>query len=70
MPNNLLEDLISLDTTKEKLNFKIDYSISEQVTDMSSYVAVTGIPEANYCGVFGLTPQELRYLQVCGSSYN
>ena len=32
--------------------------------DMSSYVAVTGKPEANHCSVFGLTPQELRYLKV------
>ena len=46
-----------------------NYSTSGQVTDMSSYVAVTGIPEANYCGVFGLTPQELRYLQVRCTSY-
>ena len=41
------------------------YSTSGQVTDMSSYVAVTGTPQANNCCVFGLTPQELRYLQVC-----
>ena len=32
--------------------------------DMSSYVAVTGKPEANFAAVFGLTPQELRYLKV------
>ena len=32
--------------------------------DMSSYVAVTGKPEANHCSVFGLTPKELRYLKV------
>ena len=41
-----------------------NYSMGRQVTDMSSYVAVTGRPEANFCCVFGLTPQELRYLKV------
>ena len=40
------------------------YSLSSQVSDMSSYVAVSGRPESNYCCVFGLTPQELRYLKV------
>ena len=40
------------------------YSFSSQVSDMSSYVAVSGRPESNYCCVFGLTPQELRYLKV------
>merc|ERR1719312_2316861 len=39
------------------------YSFSSQVSDMSSYVAVSGRPESNYCCVFGLTPQELRYLK-------
>ena len=36
--------------------------------DMSSYVAVTGKPEANFAAVFGLTPQELRYLKVNASN--
>ena len=40
-------------------------SSSHSSVDMSSYVAVTGKPEANHCSVFGLTPQELRYLKVC-----
>ena len=31
---------------------------------MSSYVAVAGIPSGNTCSIFGLTPQEVRYLQV------
>ena len=31
---------------------------------MSSYVAVTGVPTGETCGVFGLTPQEIRYLQA------
>ena len=31
---------------------------------MSSYVAVTGIPTGETCSIFGLTPQEIRYLQV------
>ena len=39
-------------------------SSSHSSVDMSSYVAVTGKPEANHCSVFGLTPQELRYLKV------
>ena len=39
-------------------------SSSHCSVDMSSYVAITGKPEANHCSVFGLTPQELRYLKV------
>ena len=31
---------------------------------MSSYVAVAGIPSGDTCSIFGLTPQEIRYLQV------
>ena len=31
---------------------------------MSSYVAVLGIPSGDTCSIFGLTPQEVRYLQV------
>jgi len=30
---------------------------------MSSYVAVAGIPSGDTCSIFGLTPQEIRYLQ-------
>lgn len=30
---------------------------------MSSYVAVAGVPSADTCSIFGLTPQEIRYLQ-------
>ena len=37
---------------------------SSTIVDMSSYVAVTGRPELNCSSVFGLTPQELRYLKV------
>ena len=37
---------------------------SNTIVDMSSYVAVTGRPELNCSSVFGLTPQELRYLKV------
>ena len=37
---------------------------SSTMVDMSSYVAVTGRPELNCSSVFGLTPQELRYLKV------
>ena len=33
---------------------------------MSSYVAVSGIPSGDTCSIFGLTPQEVRYLQVSG----
>lgn len=40
--------------------------------DMSSYVAVAGTPQVNNCNVFGLTPQEVRYLkgkfQLCLSA--
>ena len=32
--------------------------------DMSSYVAVQGIPRKDSCSVFGLTPKEVRYLKV------
>ena len=32
--------------------------------DMSSYVAVSGTPQNDTCYVFGLTPQEVRYLKV------
>ena len=32
--------------------------------DMSSYVAVQGVPRKDNCNVFGLTPQEVRYLRV------
>jgi hypothetical protein len=32
--------------------------------DMSSYVAVAGTPQVDSCCVFGLTPQEVRYLKV------
>lgn len=38
--------------------------MSSTMVDMSSYVAVTGKPELNLSAVFGLTPQELRYLKV------
>ena len=38
--------------------------MSSGMVDMSSYVAVTGKPEHNFSTVFGLTPQELRYLKV------
>merc|ERR1712227_887397 len=38
-------------------------SSSQLSTDMSSYVAVSGRPETNSSTVFGLTPQELRYLK-------
>ena len=31
---------------------------------MSSYVSVVGKPTAETCCTFGLTPQEVRYLQV------
>ena len=31
---------------------------------MSSYVSVLGTPTGETCCVFGLTPQEVRYLQV------
>ena len=31
---------------------------------MSSYVAVAGVPSGDTCSIFGLTPQEIRYLQV------
>ena len=37
---------------------------SSTIADMSSYVAVTGRPQLNCSSVFGLTPQELRYLKV------
>ncbi|TRY61899.1 hypothetical protein TCAL_09158 [Tigriopus californicus] len=30
---------------------------------MSSYVSVVGTPTAETCCIFGLTPQEMRYLQ-------
>ena len=32
---------------------------------MSSYVAVVGKPTGETVNIFGLTPQEVRYLQVC-----
>ena len=32
--------------------------------DMSSYVAVEGTPILDNCNVYGLTPHEVRYLQV------
>ena len=35
-----------------------------QTRDMSSYVAVQGVPRKDNCNVFGLTPQEVRYLRV------
>ena len=34
---------------------------------MSSYVAVSGTPSRDSCNVFGLTPQEVRYLRVRNS---
>ncbi|XP_023333627.1 uncharacterized protein LOC111705355 [Eurytemora carolleeae] len=36
---------------------------SSQLHDMSSYVAVSGTPNNDCCTVFGLTPQEVRYLK-------
>jgi hypothetical protein len=36
---------------------------------MSSYVAVTGTPSGESCCIFGLTPQEMRYLQVGYEAY-
>ena len=36
---------------------------------MSSYVAVLGIPSGDTCSIFGLTPQEVRYLQVSANAY-
>ena len=40
------------------------YNNQPQTQDMSSYVAVQGAPRKDSCSVFGLTPQELRYLRV------
>lgn len=37
---------------------------------MSSYVAVVGKPTGETVNIFGLTPQEVRYLQVCISDWN
>ena len=36
---------------------------------MSSYVAVVGKPTGESVCIFGLTPQEVRYLQVCTYAY-
>jgi len=36
---------------------------SSQLHDMSSYVAVSGTPHTDCCSVYGLTPQEVRYLK-------
>lgn len=41
----------------------LDRSLAPPAT-MSSYVAVVGKPTAETCCIFGLTPQEVRYLQV------
>ena len=38
--------------------------LARQMTDMASYVAVTGTPADGHTTVFGLTPQELAYLKV------
>ena len=40
------------------------YYYQPQTPDMSSYIAVQGIPREDSCQVFGLTPRELRYLKV------
>jgi len=41
-----------------------DFDIDAAVASMSSYVAVLGKPTGETSCVFGLTPQEIRYLQV------
>ena len=41
-------------------------SSTTTLQDMSSYVAVEGTPILDNCNVFGLTPHEVRYLQVRG----
>ena len=52
-------------------NFNFDYlgwlwSSSSQASGPSSYVLVTGTPSSSSCTTYGLTPKELRYLQVWG----
>ena len=41
-----------------------DMMSSSNLRDMSSYVAVVGTPSKAVCHVYGLTPQEVRYLKV------
>jgi len=38
-------------------------SYDNKYRQMSSYVAVVGTPSSDFCSVFGLTPQEVRYLK-------
>ena len=40
------------------------WSSSSQASGPSSYVLVTGTPSSSSCTTYGLTPKELRYLQV------
>jgi hypothetical protein len=42
----------------------MSYHAGSSMHDMSSYVAVSGTPQNDTCYVFGLTPQEVRYLKV------
>ena len=44
-------------------------SSNTSMQDMSSYVGVAGTPIIDTCSVFGLTPHELRYLQVTQNYY-
>ena len=50
---------------RAKLNAKVLADAS-----MSSYVAVVGKPTGETVSIFGLTPQEVRYLQVCIADWN
>ena len=47
--------------------FRAKLSAAKVLADasMSSYVAVVGKPTGETVNIFGLTPQEVRYLQVC-----
>jgi hypothetical protein len=42
----------------------MSYHAGGSLHDMSSYVAVSGTPQNDTCSVYGLTPQEVRYLKV------
>ena len=40
------------------------YAQAPTPAQMTSYVAVQGVPSKDGCHVFGLTPKEVRYLMV------